>query len=129
MDLQMSVINLQTNLKLTAQHTLNKELEVTRYPPSLTAIVISAISCNSGLQITKVNKKLTLLEFGGGVGVEIKWEYYDLDDTRKAVQKVTSDFILLSCYLSGIFNLIYLFSLSSVCLTYFFIQHFYKEKD
>lgn len=92
MDLQMSVMNLPTKLKLTGQHILNRDLEVTRYHINLTAIVTSATSCKSSLQITKVNQKLTLLELGG----ELKWGYYDYDGNGKAAQKVTSDFILLS---------------------------------
>lgn len=62
MDLQISVMNLPTNLKLTAQHILNKDLEVTRYPINLTAIITSATSLKSALQVTRVNQKLTLLE-------------------------------------------------------------------
>lgn len=30
----------------------------------------------------------------------MRWEYYDLDDTRKAVQEASSHFIVLSYYLS-----------------------------
>lgn len=62
MDLQICVMNLPTNLKLTAQHILNKDLEVTRYPINLTAIITSATSLKGALQVTRVNQKLTLLE-------------------------------------------------------------------
>lgn len=67
----MSVMNLPTKLMLIAQHTLNKDLEVTRYPINLTATVTSAIPCKSGIQITKVNQKLTSLELGEGIKVGI----------------------------------------------------------
>lgn len=90
MDLQISVMNLPTNLKLTAQHILNKDLEVTRYPINLTAIITSATSLKGALQVTRVNQKLTLLELWGEIKVGILWSWWHWEDSSKN----TSDFIL-----------------------------------
>lgn len=113
MDLQMSVMNLPTNLKLPAQHVLNKDLEVTRYHINLTATVTSATSSKGGLQITKANPKLTLLELGG----KFKWEYYDLD-TGRAVPKSYFRFYLtvLLSFRHLLFDLLCLFSMSHLFL-------------
>lgn len=83
MDLQMSVMNLPTNLKLTAQHILNKDLEVTRYPINLTAIITSATSLKGALQVTRVNQKFTLLELGGEIKVGILWSWWHWEDSSK----------------------------------------------